>query len=488
MISARPVSTEQLQGSESHETPLFVDLDGTLLLSDSFHESLCSLAATRPADLLKLPAWVLRGKAYAKSRAAAAALPDVATLPYNEELLAYLREQKLAGRKLYLATAANERIAAAIVQHLGLFDGVVASDDTHNAAGSAKLDAIRAVIGSEHFCYAGNAQVDLGVWKGASAAIVVDASDRLATEAAALTRIERRFQTQAHGLRTYLRGIRVTQWSKNLLVLLPLLPALELLQPQSVLHVVLAFIAFSFCGSSIYVMNDLLDLPSDRVHPRKRLRPFASGAVPIAHGVALSALLFVMGIAVAATVGLLFLAVVLTYLTITTAYSMRLKRVAMVDTLVLAGLYTIRIIGGAVAAGLSLSFWILAFSMFLFLSLAMVKRHAELFDLNARGKNSTPGRGYQATDLPFVQSLGITTGMIAVLVLGLYLNEPVASANFGRPEVLWLLCPVLLYWICRVWLRTSRGRMHDDPVVFALTDRVSRVLVLIGAILVVIAR
>jgi 4-hydroxybenzoate polyprenyltransferase len=471
MISAESVSEEKLQVVALEETPLFVDLDGTLLLSDNFHESLCSLAANRPAELLKVPVWILRGKAHAKAKVAAAALPDIATLPYNNELLDYLRAQKLRGRKLYLATAANERVAEQIAAHLGIFDGVVASDDTHNAAGGGKLEAIQARIGNADFCYAGNASVDLDVWKGAAAAIVVNGSDSLA----------RRFASPQHGFRTYLRAIRVTQWSKNLLVLLPLLPALGQLQVQSVLHVLLAFIAFSFCGSSIYVVNDLLDLPSDRVHPRKRLRPFASGAVPIARGVALS-------VTVAATVGLLFLGVVLTYLAITTAYSMRLKKVAVVDTLVLASLYTIRIIGGAVAAGLSLSFWILAFSMFLFLSLAMVKRHAELFDLNARGKSSTPGRGYQATDLPFVQVLGISSGMIAVLVLGLYLNAPVASANFSRPEVLWLLCPVLLYWICRVWIRTFRGRMHDDPVVFALTDSVSRVLVLIGAITVAIAK
>lgn len=488
MISAESVSGEKLQGAALEVTPLFVDLDGTLLLSDNFHESLCSLAANRPTELLKLPAWVLRGKAHAKARVAAAALPDIATLPYNQELLGYLREQKLLGRKLYLATAANERVAEQIAAHLGLFDGIVASDDTHNAAGGGKLAAIRARIGNADFCYAGNASVDLEVWKGASSAIVVNGSDSLVRDAAALTRIERRFASPPHGLRTYLRAIRVTQWSKNVLVLLPLLPALGQLQMQSLLHVLLAFIAFSFCGSSIYVVNDLLDLPSDRVHPRKRLRPFASGAVPIARGIALSALLFAMGVAVAATIGPLFLGVVLTYLVITTAYSMRLKKVAVVDTLVLASLYTIRIIGGAVAAGLPLSFWILAFSMFLFLSLAMVKRHAELFDLNARGKSSTPGRGYQATDLPFVQVLGISSGMIAVLVLGLYLDAPVASANFSRPEVLWLLCPVLLYWICRVWIRTFRGRMHDDPVVFALTDNVSRVLVLIGAITVAIAK
>lgn len=471
---------------ETHEAkpldlPLFVDLDGTLLQSDSLHESLCLLCKARPSLLLSMPAWLARGKAYFKACVAVHVSPDVAAWPFNDALLAWLRDQKAKGRRIVLATAANQAIAERVAAHLGLFDEVIASDDVNNRSGIRKFAAIQSAVGSDAFSYVGNHRKDLAVWRGARGAVLVGVPASVEAEVRRTTTVEAAFPRVRPGLGTYLRAIRVHQWLKNLLVFLPLLPVLGHLDGSLLVHAIATFFAFSFCGSAGYVFNDLTDLESDRRHPRKRARPFASGQLSITTGVSLLGVFLTLGLALAAVLSGQFLVVLLVYFVVTTLYSLHLKRIVIVDVIVLAGLYTLRVIGGAIATGLPVTFWILAFCVFLFLSLALVKRCAELRVMTDHVRKAAPGRGYQTDDLGVLQSLGVSSGLMSVVVLAVYITAPTTAQHFRQPDLIGLLCGVLLYWIGRVWIKAHRGEMHDDPVLFAARDRVTHYLVVVGA-------
>ncbi|GAB3348409.1 UbiA family prenyltransferase [Lysobacter tyrosinilyticus] len=473
---------EQRANSVSRsDTPLCVDLDGTLLKSDLLLESVLSLLSRNPLYVFALPWWLLRGKAALKREISSRVELDPRHLPYDERLLAQLREA--SDRTRVLCTASDAQLANAVSEHLGLFDVVLASDGETNLSGSRKADVLAARFGDRGFDYMGNDRIDLAVWRRARRAWVVNASRSLAARAATECEVAGHLPPQGRGLRTWIKAIRVHQWLKNLLVFLPLLASHRLLDAPAVINSALAFVSFGLCASGVYLLNDLLDLPSDRQHPRKRLRPFASGTLSLLHGMIAAPLLTLSGLAVAFVVNPMFMAVLLAYYCMTLAYSLRLKRVVMVDVVLLAALYTVRIIGGAVALESVLSFWMLAFSMFLFLSLALLKRYAELSVMLADGRTTASGRGYIVEDLPLLQSLGGASGYLAVLVLALYINSPESLVLYHRPQLLWLLCPVLLYWVSRVWVIAHRGGMDDDPVVFAVTDRASQALLLIsGAI------
>lgn len=454
--------------------PLCVDLDGTLLRSDLLLESTLALLARRPWLAFALPWWLLRGKAHLKQAIARRASVDPATLPYDPRVLEALEAAGREGRRRVLCTASDRALAAPVAAHLGCFEEVLASDGTTNLGGRAKARALVERFGERGFDYAGNAPVDLAVWARARRALVVNAGRGLARRAAGACEVEAHWPAEAAGPSAWFRALRLHQWLKNLLVFVPLLASHRVLEPSALLAAGLAFVAFGLCASGVYLLNDLLDLEADRQHPRKRLRPFAAGRLPLLHGIALAPALALAGLALAWWVSPPFAAVLASYYALTLAYSLRLKRAPMLDVLVLAALYTVRIIGGAVAIASALSFWLLAFSMFIFLSLAMLKRYTELAAMAGDGRTRAAGRGYTTDDLPLVQSLGGAAGYLAVLVLALYINSPESQVLYARPEVLWLLCPLLLFWIGRSWLVAHRGGMHDDPVVFAATDRVSQ--------------
>lgn len=463
--------------------PLCVDLDGTLIRSDMLFESALSLLRRNPLYLFSFVLWLARGRAHLKREIARRAEVDPATLPYDQRVVDWLREE--AGtRPRVLCTASDASLAKSIAEHLGLFDEVMASDGETNLAGRHKGESLRQRYGDKGFDYAGNEHRDLHIWKHARKAIVVNAKNGLARAAGEHCEVERVFEPDGGGLKVWLKALRLHQWLKNLLVFLPLFAAHRVLEPAALIHGIVAFFAFSLCASGVYVLNDLFDLDADRRHPRKRLRPFAAGTLPLASGLAAAPLLTLAGLALALAVSLPFAGVLLSYYVLTLAYSLRLKRIVMLDVVVLAALYTVRIIGGAVAIGGGLSFWLLAFSMFLFLSLAMLKRYTELQSMLAAGKAQASGRGYAVEDVALIQSLGGASGYMSVLVLALYINSTASEALYRHQEVLWLLCPLLLYWISRVWLIAHRGGMHDDPVVFALVDRVSRVVLALCAIVV----
>jgi 4-hydroxybenzoate polyprenyltransferase len=459
----------------SSDVPLCVDLDGTLTPVDSLHESLLSLVRQSPRALPGLPSWLGRGKAGFKGEVAARVQFDAQSLPYREPLLNWLRAERASGRRLVLATAAHRSVAEEVARHLQLFDEVVASDAKHNLSGENKRRALAERFGEKGYDYVGNAPADEAVWKSARKAVVVGA-EPLVQRAQRVSEVSQVFAVERPRAVAWLKAMRLHQWIKNVLVFVPALLAHRILDARVLSECLLAFLAFGLCASSVYLVNDLLDLSADRRHPRKRSRPFAAGTLSARSGLLAAGLLLAATMAVAAAVNLAFCAALTGYYVTTWAYSLRLKHAAPVDVMTLAGLYTLRIVAGAAAASVALSFWLLAFSVFLFLSLGIVKRYAELDGARQAGKTGSFGRRYSATDLSVLMSLGTSAGYCAIIVMALYLNSAESQALYRHTQPLWLICPLMLYWISRVWLLTARGQMHDDPIVFALRDRISLVV------------
>jgi 4-hydroxybenzoate polyprenyltransferase len=440
-----------------------------------------------PLAALLTPFWLLDGKARLKTEIARRTDIDIALLPYNKRLLDYLQQQRAAGRRLVLATASPARHANQVAEHLGLFDEVLATEDGINLSGAEKSRLLVESFGENGFDYAGNGRPDLAVWRHARRALLVDPEPGVTRAARNLVTVDTVIENGRPGFGDYLKALRIHQWAKNILVFVPLLGAHRIGETDLLVNAVIAFFAFSLCASSVYLLNDLLDLPADRAHPNKRQRPFAAGTVPLVHGVIMVPVLLLTAFALALLLPPLFVLVLGLYYLGTLSYSFWLKRVVLVDVLLLAGLYTLRVLAGAAAVEIVTSFWLLAFSVFLFLSLALAKRHAELKVLLLHGSGKTQGRGYHASDLEALLSLGTASGYMAVLVLALYINSDEIQVLYSRPEVIWLLCPLLLYWISRVWLGAHRGKLHDDPVVFAMKDKVSRLVILIAVAIVLAA-
>jgi len=455
------------------EVPLVVDLDGTLLRTDLLHESTLVLLRSDPLSVLKLPGWLAVGKAHLKREIAQRVALDFAGMPYHEELVEWLRSERACGRRLVLATASDEKLAQAVAAHLPLFDEVLASDGRTNNASDRKAAALVERYGERGFDYVGNSSADLAVWERARRAVLVSAPASIRRAAAQRAEVDREFGAAPAGMKAWVKALRLHQWLKNVLLFLPLLGSHQILDGGLLTKACIAFLAFGLCASSVYVLNDLMDLESDRHHPRKRLRPFAAGVLSPLSGIAVAGLLLLASFAIAAWVAPAFLAWLGVYFGITLAYTFWLKRKEIVDALSLAGLYTLRIIAGGAAVGIAAPFWLLAFSLFLFLSLARVKRCSEFQVMLAQGRAEATGRGYRPEDLPLIQTLGVVAGFAAVLVLALYINGESVALLYSRPQMMWLTVPILLYWITRVWIKTHRGLMHDDPVLFALKDRVS---------------
>lgn len=447
------------------------------------HETLILLVKRNPLYVFMLPLWLLRGKAYLKKQIASRVEFDPSCLPYRTDLIAHLREERAAGRRVVLTTASDEQIAQRIASYLQLFDEVQASNGKRNLSGKQKLALLTECYGERCFAYAGNASIDLHIWRHAATAIVVGDAD-LARRAGELTSVQRVFPPEPRSWKAFLNAIRLHQWLKNLLIFVPLLTAHKFADGILLTQATLAFLSFGLCASSVYLLNDLLDLEADRHHTTKRRRPFASGVLPIWLGVALIPAFLLSSAAIAWRLPGTFQQALLIYLLATAAYSFFLKRFALIDVLALAGLYTLRIIAGGAAVGIAPTQWLLAFSMFLFLSLALVKRFSELYDARESNRETAKGRGYYASDLEQIASLGGASGYMSVLVLALYINSQDVTALYSQPNLLWLVCAVLLYWISRVWLLAHRGEMHEDPIVFAIKDRVSYIaLALVTAIL-----
>ena len=462
--------------------PLCVDLDGTLVKSDTLVDSLLAMARNKPVRLLRLPGKLLQGKAAFKAFVTDSVSLDVAHLPYNRKLLQYLQQQRTLGRKIYLATGADQRLAERIAAQLNLFAGVLGSDGATNLIGGKKLASLCARFGEEGFDYIGNDTPDLMLLTHAAEPMLANPSLRLRLRLGGI-KPARTFIEGRSGPGALLKAMRPHQWAKNLLIFVPLLLS-HSLSAAKFLTALAAFVCFSLTASSAYMVNDLLDIEADRRHPRKRLRPFASGDLGAVAGAALA----VLFLAVALVGGQLlpggFYGWLLLYLATTLAYSLFLKRIALVDVLVLSGLYILRLLAGGAATLTPISHWLAGFSLFLFLSLAIVKRFAELENL--RASNSTPknGRGYLLADQQQLRSFGTASAYSAVVVFAIYISGLDVTKLYREPRLLWLMVPLMLLWLNRVWLLASRGELDEDPVAFALTDRMS---LCIGVAVVVIA-
>lgn len=451
---------------------LVVDLDDTLIRTDTLFENFwlaCSMQWHTPLRALKA---AFQGRLALKQRLGQIASVDPAWLPYNADVLDVISQWRARGGRTALVTGATQSIAETVGNHLGLFDEVHGSRDGINLSGTRKARFLEERFGPAGYTYIGDAPADLPVWQGSAGAVTVNPSKAFQARVDAVGKDTVHLPAAPSRLADYLRVMRPHQWLKNVLVFLPVLAAHQL-DVLTLAQAVQAFVAFSLVASATYILNDLLDLPNDRAHPRKCKRPFASGAVRLVHGTWMAPVLALLGASVAWLGGWQLFAVVAIYGVTTLLYSLKLKRLAIVDICTLAALYTLRILAGSAATGIPSSLWLLAFSMFFFFALAAVKRYAELIDGASCGKTEAAGRGYRVGDRPILGNIVVSSGLVSVLVLALYANSDPVRQLYRTPEVLWGICLILLFWTNRIALLTHRGEMHDDPVVFAMRDRVS---------------
>jgi 4-hydroxybenzoate polyprenyltransferase/phosphoserine phosphatase len=455
------------------QVPLCIDLDGTLVKSDTLVDSLLVLARTRPALLFALPTVLLHGKAAFKAYITGHVALDVVHLPYNRKLLQFLHEERARGRAIYLVTGADIRLAERAAAHLGIFAGVLGSDGAVNLTGNKKLARLRSEFGDGAYDYIGNDVPDLPLLAQAAEPMVANPSVRLRLKLRSRKiHPTRAFVERGRPLWSILKAIRPYQWSKNLLIFLPLLLA-HVIAVNRLLFALLAFFCFSLTASSAYIVNDLLDIEADRRHAQKRLRPFAAGDLSVFAGLSIVALFLLLAFSGARLLPVAFLGWLLVYLATTLAYSWYLKRIALVDVLVLSGLYTLRLLAGSAATQSHISHWLAGFSVFLFFSLAIVKRFAELQNLRTTGLPPRNGRGYLVADIDQLRSFGTASAFAAVMIFAIYISGNDVIVLYRNARLLWLIMPLMILWLCRVWLLASRGELNEDPLVFALTDRMS---------------
>jgi 4-hydroxybenzoate polyprenyltransferase len=457
--------------------PLVVDLDGSLLLTDTLHEGLLAACRSAPGVLSALLSLGRTGKAAFKREVALHGLLDVSTLPYNVPLLEWLCDQARK-RPLVLATAADSRIATAIAAHLGIFSAVLCSDGLVNMDGPRKLEAIRKQVNNGEFDYVGNAAIDLPIWAAAAGAVLVNARPRIARKARLNGNIVAEFRSESRWIAAAWRAMRPYQWVKNVLVFLPAIASHRILDAAIAVPSFLAFIAFCLCASATYIINDLLDLEADRHHQLKRTRPFASGELSIVAGVRLVVLLLVLAGLIATFLPILFACALVGYFLTTSLYSIVLKRIRTLDVGTLAGLYTLRVLAGGAATAILPSFWLLAFGIFLFFSLAALKRVSELITQPPEDERLLKGRGYGAQDAEALTALGCASAVGAIVVLALYIRSPEVLDLYGNPEVLWLICFCVLFWSAHIWVEGRRGNIIEDPIIFTFKDRASQAAVL----------
>jgi 4-hydroxybenzoate polyprenyltransferase len=479
--------------------PLCVDLDGTLVKSDTLVDSVLALVRQNPRALLAIPGWLAQGKAKFKQHVTSAVTIDVAALPYNKPLLEFLFHEHAHGREIYLATAADRALADRIAEHHPIFKDVLASDGSNNLAGNNKLQAFRGRFG-EQFSYIGNARPDIPILAGCLEPMVANPDAALMSGLRVAKIVpERIFRDGVPLHKAWLKAIRLHQWAKNALIFLPLLLAHAWSAPHpasAIVGATIAFLGFGLCASATYIVNDLLDIEADRRHHTKQRRPFAAGNLPAMSGVVVLLTFLVISLALMLVLPRLValtgsplrtwwspVAWLLVYAVTTTAYSFALKRVVLVDVIVLSLLYTIRIFAGSAASGVPVSNWLGGFSVFFFLSLALVKRFAELEGLRLRDKAPSNGRGYLLADIEQLRSFGTSAAYASVVVLMFYISN-LDTHLYRHSGRLWFLLPVFLLWVMQLWLLASRGELNEDPVVYAITDKRSLLLGVLVALVI----
>ena len=463
-----------------------VDLDGTLVRTDTLVESLLQLLKYHFHMVVFFPFWLLKGRAYFKYKVSQYSTVYPELLPYNQQVLDYLKTQKSAGKKLYLVTASQQATADKVADHLKLFDGQYGSSENTNYKGSMKAKLLNEVFGEKKYDYIGDSRADIKVWNNSSHAVVVD-NPRLAKKTKAADIPTTEIINEKHPpVYSYLRMIRLHQWVKNLLIFVPLILSHSILELDKVMTTVYGFVLFSLAASGIYVFNDLIDLNNDRTHPQKSKRALASGAVPVAHGFIIGSLFWLVSLGFSFVYYEYLFVLIVGYIALNFIYSTILKRLVLLDVVVLAGFYILRLTVGAVMTGESLSFWLITFSLFIFFSLALVKRYIEIA-YHMQGRSEIRGRGYCKEDEVITSILGVASGLISVLVMALYIHDPHTLELYSDANWLWMTIPALLYWVSRLWLLAHRNEIGDDPISFAIKDPESYLVALVLSLSVYVA-
>lgn len=452
---------------------IVVDLDGTLTHTDTLYESILMLLSKKPLLLFILPFWLISGKAKFKANVANNIKLNVATLPYNQKLIKWLKKEQISKKKIILCSAANQHIAKAVADHLQLFDEVIASDAINNLKSINKRKVLDEKFGKKNYDYVGNSSSDIKVWAGARHAILVNASDSVSKQAKKVATVTKTFSSQTTTLSDWFKAFRIHHWVKNVLLFVPLFTANQTINIQSLSILSLAFISFSLCSSAIYIINDLLDLENDRLHPEKWRRPFATAKLSIKTGIVLISLLIIVSLVLAWVVGSLFFVLLILYIILTSIYSLLIKKIILLDCLALAILFTIRIFAGGAAIAIVVSLWLLFFSIFIFLSMAFIKRYAEIYIQIKYGNKHIHGRGYLTKDASLIKILGIISGCLSIVVFTFYLHSEKVTKLYSEPDLLLFVLPLLIFLISWIWIKAHRGKINGDPIMFAIKDKAS---------------
>jgi 4-hydroxybenzoate polyprenyltransferase/phosphoserine phosphatase len=451
---------------------LVVDVDGTLVKTDLLYEAVLQFVARYPLQTPRILQWLALGKSNLKTRLADRVNPGIATVPLRFEVLNLIQDAQAEGRPVYLASASDRRYIEELADRIGGIAGVFGTEPGVNLSGSVKAERLIEAFGSRGYDYVGDLPKDFAVWRSARNALVVAHTDRFAAKVAEAFPNAKFIARPKSHVMDYIRALRPHQWAKNVLLFLPMIAGHHF-DTGDITDSLLGFVCFCLAASSAYVINDLLDLPDDRDNPKKQTRPFAAGDLPIARGIMLATFLLMGAFVLSLLLPVRFTGILAVYITCTLVYSLFLKRKVLIDVVTLAGLYTVRVYGGLAAINSKQTPWLLMFSLFLFLSLAIVKRCSELIVKRDAGKLELMGRGYRVADLSVLLALGASAGYGAVFVVALYVSSPEVAVLYTHPSRLWLICPLLAYWISRILIISNRGELHHDPVIFPMTDRVS---------------
>jgi len=467
--------------------PLVADLDGSLSRTDLLHEALILLIKKNPVVIFQCLLWLLKGRLYFKNRIFEQVQLHYESLPYNPEVLQFIKEAFASGRKIVLATASPLYCATEVAKVHPVFNEVYGSSDKVNLKGTNKLKVLIEHYGEGRFDYIGDSAADMVIFKASRYAYVVNPSTAVARKVKKIANVKNIWQPRKSSIIDYIRAIRAYQWIKNLLLFVPLITSHSFRSLHLVTITFLAFLAFNLVASAGYLLNDLLDINADRKHPRKQFRAVASGRLSIVNAFIVATVFLVGGLIFAAKLSLYFLGILLLYFIISFTYSLFFKKIVLYDVFILALLYSIRVFAGAVVTGVPLSFWLIAFSTFIFLSLAFVKRYSELVQIVDDTNLKNRGRGYIVQDLSLLQMMGIVSGFLSVVVFSLYINSPEVTVLYSKPKLLWAISFLFLFWISRVWLFTTRGKMTDDPIIFAIKDITSYFIFLLTGLLILVS-
>ena len=452
---------------------IIVDLDGTLLKTDMLCEAVVAKISKNFKETINiLKVLLLNNRLEFKNYAFKDNTIDINTLPFNQEVISKVKKLKKSGNKIYLVTASPTNIAIKINEALKIFDNVYGSTDEVNLKGEEKKKLLNKLFGKKNYHYFGNSKEDLHVWKDSGYAYLVNVSFKIKNKVNDIRIPFESIETKKSKFEIFKSVIRIKQWIKNILIFVPLIAA-QAFTLENYIQCLYAFVSFSMIASGVYIFNDLLDIRVDRHHEIKKNRVFASGEMQLETGFVIGVLLWIIGFILTSAINTSFLWALVVYSILTSLYSIKLKKIPIIDLCTLSILYTLRIWSGSVANEIQLSVWLLALSIFLFYSLACVKRLGELSNNKLTGRLTIKDRGYDIKDIPIVQSMAVSTGNAATIVFALYLNSTEIVKYYSYPPALWVIWLVLLYWVNYIIFMANRGKINEDPVIFAIKNKIS---------------